>query len=261
MTVTQPAPPLPPARLAAPTPAAVLGVPHARVVRLDWNGRPVWLKRPEVPPSLRWRLQKGDPMRAFRREAAGLRLLAGLGVPVPRIVGSGADFLILEDAGPTLETLFAAAAGPGAERGAAERIAAVQAAAAVLAGLHRRGLAHGRPYLRDICWDGAAVTLIDFERFRPQGGAGRQGFDIVLFLASLLGTPEAARADAAAACDAALRVFRAQAPAPALRAAGRWMTLLRLLRPLGRLAQRLRPHDAELRGYLELAQRRIHAAA
>lgn len=225
----------------------LLGQPGGRVQRLTWGGRAFWLKRPEAPrKSLRWRLQKGDPLTAFGRERAGLAALGDLGAPVPRMVAAGPDYLVLEDGGPTLAALLAASVT--AEE-IAEAARAVAAAGRALGRLHARGLAHGRPYLRDLCWDGARITMIDFESFRPRNGAGRQGRDAVLFLASLLAQPGGA-AQFAPALDA----WRAEAPAAAYRAAGRWVAVLRLLAPLAILALRIRRGNREVEGYLALSR-------
>jgi hypothetical protein len=43
-----------------------LARPGARLARLNWQGRTLGRKRPEVR-SRRWRLQKGDPARVLRR--------------------------------------------------------------------------------------------------------------------------------------------------------------------------------------------------
>lgn len=222
-----------------------LGQAGARVQRLTWDGRAFWLKRPErVRKSLRWRLQKGDPLRALAREQAVLASLRDLGAPVPRMVAAGPDYLVLEDAGPTLANLFADAATT-----APEAARAAIAAAAALGRLHARGLAHGRPYLRDLCWDGARITMIDFESFRARNGAGRQGRDLVLFLASLLAQP-----GGEAHFAPALAAWRAEAPVAALRAAGRWVWLLRALAPLAGPLTRRRKGSSEVKGYLALAR-------
>lgn len=220
----------------------LLRQPGGRVQRLTWGGRAFWLKRPEARrKSLRWRLQKGDPLAAFGRERAGLAAARDLGAPVPRLLAAGPDYLVLEDAGPTLAALLAEgapAAGP-----------AVTEAAAALGRLHARGLAHGRPYLRDLCWDGARVTMIDLESFRPRNGAGRQGRDAVLFFASLLSAP-----GGAALFPPALAAWRTEAPAAAQRAARRWVAVLRALVPLARPLLRLRRGSREVTGYLALAR-------
>lgn len=223
---------------------AFLSLPRRRITRLDWQGHTVWLKRPEAPRSLRWRLQKGDPARAFRREAEGLRALAAAGVPVPEVLDAGPDFLFLADAGPTLAALMADPARP--EAGIA---AAVTAAARALGRLHAGGLAHGRPYLRDLCWNGARITLIDFERHRPRASGLRQGYDLVLFLASLLADPRGQSHLAAA-----VAAWHGQAPASAWRGARVWMALIRPLGPLARRFVRKRPGNREVAGYVRLLE-------
>lgn len=220
----------------------LLAEPPVRVAALDWHGGRAWLKRPEIPASWRWRVQKGNPDRAFRREVEGLRALAALGAPVPRILDAGPGHLLLADAGPTVDSLLAdPAVAPEA------RAAAVLGAARALAGLHGRGLAHGRPYLRDICWDGQSATLIDFERFRPRNSALRQGADLVLFLASLLSHPAGA-----GLVRPAMAELRAATPAAALRAASIWVAALRPMAPLARRVLRRKPKNREIAGYLRL---------
>jgi tRNA A-37 threonylcarbamoyl transferase component Bud32 len=214
----------------------------ARIARLDWQGRTFWLKRPEVR-SLRWRLQKGDPARSFAVELAAMERLRAAGAPVPQVLAEGRDFLLVADAGRPIADLLDDPAVPDAEV-----LRALQAAAETLAGLHRQRLAHGRPYLRDLCWDGRTLTLIDLERSRPRAGALRQGADVVLFLASLLAHPRGA--------------LLAPAIAPVLRAvprawaaAGFWVTMLRLLTPIARLSRIRRRAGPEIDGYLVLVER------
>lgn len=233
--------------LTDPLPAGVMAEvhrrldgPYARVSRLSWNGSRMWLKRPEPWRGWRWRLQKGDPARAFEAELSALMRLDGLGVAVPRVLARGPQFLLVADAGPTVETLLSDPATP-----AATAAQAVEAAARALAGLHRRGGAHGRPYLRDICWDGRRAVLIDLETSRTRGGALRRGRDIVLFLASLM-THERG----VALAPPAAAVLRADAGG--WRAAGVLVALLAPLAPLARAVHRRRPRDREIAGYLRL---------
>jgi hypothetical protein len=43
-------------------------------------------------------------------------------------------------------------------------------------------MAHGRPAVRDVCWDGRAARFIDLERFRLARRAGLwQAEDVVMF--------------------------------------------------------------------------------
>lgn len=220
-----------------------LATAAGRVSRLVWNGRVYWLKRPETPRSLRWRLQKGSPRRAFEAECDALARLAGAGAPVPQVLAQGPEFLLVADAGRTLDALLRDPATPPETGGQA-----VTAVARALAGLHGQGLAHGRPYLRDLCWDGRRAAMIDLEYSPRHAGPLHQGRDVVLFLASLMALP-AGRGLA----DAAARPLKSN-PA-AWRGAGRLVALMRPLAPLARGVLRWRGGDAEIGGYLRLVAR------
>ena len=206
-----------------------------RVQRLELDGSVYWLKRPEHLTSLRWRIQKGDPRRAFDADLRGLRHLSERGVPVPELVDTGPDHFITKDAGPPLH-LYLADATPE------ERTRAVAAAAETLAKLHHTGARHGRPKLRDICWDGETARLIDMERFRARSGAWSMGLDWVILLHSLLET----RPNDIAAFGAAVRSYRATGPASAIAAGTRLMRTLGRASPFLGLMLRARPRNREL---------------
>lgn len=217
----------------------ILDEPFARVRPLVLpDGRRFWLKRVERL-SARMRLQKGDPARAFAAERAGLHLLAEKGVPVPAVVAEGLDYLVMPDAGPTLVRVVAdASLTDGA------RLAAFAAAGRALALLHWAGMVHGRPAVRDICWDGVQARFIDLERFSPARRGGRwQALDLVILAQSAFTAwPQDDRWFAAA-----LQAYAQAAPDGAMR---RLRRLALWLAPLGLLAgglSRLRPGSRELR--------------
>ncbi|MDR5651561.1 lipopolysaccharide kinase InaA family protein [Ruixingdingia sedimenti] len=218
----------------AETVSGALGQPPRRVMALTLaDGRRFWLKRVEHL-RLRLRLQKGDPARAFEAERAGLHLLAARGLPVAEIVLEGPDHIVLADAGPTLAQL---AAEPGRDDAAT----AFAAAGRALARLHRAGLAHGRPAVRDICWDGHTARFIDLERFSPRRRGGFwQGVDLLCLVQSA----HARWPDDPRWLNATLAAYAAEAPPGALAAAAR---LSRRLAPLGTLARLLRPLRPESR--------------
>jgi tRNA A-37 threonylcarbamoyl transferase component Bud32 len=130
-----------------------------RIQRLEHRGQFLWVKR-EERLSLRMRLQKGATASAFERERAALHRLAEADVPVPPILAEGADFFVTPDSGPSLEAILRQGLGT-----VEERLAAFRAAAGALAGFHAKHLSHGRPSLKDICWQDGRVTFIDFENF------------------------------------------------------------------------------------------------
>ena len=217
----------------------VLAEPPARVRRLDLaDGRRFWLKRVERL-SGRLRLQKGDPERAFAAERNGLRALAAEGVPVAGVAAEGGDWLLMADAGPTLPEVVA---DPGP--GEAEKLRAFAEAGRALGRLHWAGMAHGRPAVRDVCWDGRVARFIDLERFRRVGRAGFwQAADVVMFAQTAFTLwPEDGRW-----LDAALVAYAQSAPEGAM---ARVQRLTRWLVPVGWLAGALlvlKPGSRELR--------------
>ena len=220
-----PAPPDPAALATALADADPTGTRRVVAVRLD--GRRYWVKRAEQL-SRRWRLQKGDPARAFARERAALARLADRGLPVAAPVAEGPDFIVLPDLGPPLTEL------PGPP-GSADRLAAYAAGGAALAALHGEGIAHGRPNIRDICWSGQRAMLIDLERCDPRRDTpGRLRDDLFFLLHSAV----AALGAEAPETDALCAGYRGAAPPGPWQAAARRARRLARLAPLWRLAAR-----------------------
>lgn len=202
------------------------------------DGRRFWLKRVERL-SGRLRLQKGDPARAFAAEREGLRVLAAAGLPVAGVAAEGPDWVLMPDAGSVLTEVVANPA-----RGEAEKLAAFAAAGRALGRLHWAGMAHGRPAVRDVCWDGQEARFIDLERFRRANRAGFwQAADLVMFAqTAFTAWPEDARW-----LEAALGAYAVSAPEGAMVAVRR---LARWLTPVGWIAaglSALRPKSRELR--------------
>lgn len=219
--------------------AAALAEPFRRVrpVVLP-DGRRFWLKRVErLSGRLRW--QKGDPARAFATERAGLHAMAEAGVPVAGIVAEGPDWLLMPDAGPVLPEVVANPA-----RSADEKLRAFAEAGRALGLVHWAGMAHGRPAVRDICWDGVQARFIDLERFRPARRGGlAQAADVVMFAQTAFTQwPDDPRW-----LEAALAAYAVNAPPDAM---ARVTRLARWLRPLGWLARglgRVKPDSREIR--------------
>ncbi|MCW9042368.1 MAG: hypothetical protein OQK05_03410 [Pseudopelagicola sp.] len=134
----------------------------ARVSKLEHQGQFYWVKR-EEKLSLRLRLQKGASASAFERERAALHQLAKLRAPVPAIVAEGPDFFVIPDQGASLDAILR---GRNNETPDLKARAFADTAKA-LADLHAQHLSHGRPSLKDICWQDGRVTFIDFENYNP----------------------------------------------------------------------------------------------
>ncbi|MFN3890367.1 MAG: phosphotransferase [Beijerinckiaceae bacterium] len=211
---------------------------HARVRALtDADGARYWLKVAEQTTGVR-RLQKGDARRALRAEEKALDRLSALGLPVTPIVARGPGYLILPDAGPTLDKLLRdPAANPE------DRIRGFAAAGEGLARLHEAGYAHGRPAIRDICWRDGRATFIDFERFRdkPRSRTAR-ALDVLLFVHSWF----ARRADTGPELVAAIDAYRANVDPALWRAVILTGNLLRPLAAASTAVGRFRPRSRDL---------------
>jgi tRNA A-37 threonylcarbamoyl transferase component Bud32 len=166
-------------------------------------------------------------------------MLAAAGLPVAEVVAEGPGWMLMPDAGPVLSQIVA-----DAGRNEAEKLRACAEAGRALARLHGAGVAHGRPAVRDVCWDGQVARFIDLERFRRASRAGFwQAADVVMFAQTAFTSwPEDARW-----LEAALGAYAVSAPEGAVVAVRR---LAWGLAPVGWLAaglSALRPGSRELR--------------
>lgn len=225
------------AKVARLVEAASASLQSGRVQPLTLSGRRLWLKRAETQMPWRLRLQKGNPQRALRADIAGLRFMARHGLAAPELLSAQPGALVTADVGVPLSTLLA-----DDTVCEAEKARALASAMAGLAALHRAGGRHGRPKLRDICWDGQTARLIDFERFRASASVGDRALDWLIALHSLLEVEKAATP----LFIGAVKAYMAEAPAATSRAALRRMRLVRLVQPLLRALLRAKPRNKEM---------------
>ncbi|QSX42121.1 BUD32 family EKC/KEOPS complex subunit [Shewanella cyperi] len=149
-----------------------------RITPFEYHGKKYWLKQAEKLEGA-MRFMKSDPKEALQREIAALKLLGDKQAPVPRLVDAGNDYLVLEDAGITLNRWLTVEGQPSLQ-------SILNDAAGALAGLHKLQLAHGRPALRDIGWQQGKVTFIDFEASQLGKDLLRQQTrDLLVFVHSL----------------------------------------------------------------------------
>ena len=149
-----------------------------------------------------------------KKDREGLHLLGDAGLPVAPILAEGPDYFVTPDLGVTLRALMAGGGAPD------DRLAAFAAAGSALAALHVRGFSHGRPAVRNLCWDGAAVRFIDMERFSPRRHHPRHfAADVLVFVHSVF-----AAAGGAAELDRAITAYRT--------AGGPWAASVALARRL-----------------------------
>lgn len=210
----------------ARTPAGKVPV---RIRRIEAAGQFYWVKT-EERLTLKMRLQKGDPHRAFEAERHAMRELSAAGLPVPPVLAERPECFVMPDCGPSLRHLV--------RRNLlteAEQLRAFEATARTLARFHASGYSHGRPSLRDTCWDGREARFIDFERYAarrntPSGHAQ----DLVMLMLSAFTefgrpTPET---------EALAASYRAADPARIWERAARLCRRLAWLDPLTRPIQR-----------------------
>ena len=213
--------------------ADALAEAPVRVRMLETPAGRMWLKRVEHL-SLRWRLQKGSGRRSFEKDREGLHVLGDAGLPVAPILAEGPDYFVTPDLGVTLRALMS-------DTGASDdRRAAFGAAGRALAALHVQGFSHGRPAVRDLCWDGAAVRFIDMEKFSARHHSPRHfAADMLVFVHSVF-----AAGGSEADLEDALTAYRS--------ADGPWQASIALARrlrwigPLTRGLLRLKPNSREL---------------
>lgn len=170
---------LPPADLTACI-ATHLRQNQSRISAFEFAGQTYWVKQLETL-TLRLRLQKGNPTHAFQAERDALHFLEAQNAPAPRILAEGARYFVLPDCGLSLHAIL-----HGQQFSAEKRQTIFTAAGKALADWHRLGLAHGRPAIKDMCWQDQLITLLDFERFDANKCTQRrQAQDIVIFVQSL----------------------------------------------------------------------------
>jgi tRNA A-37 threonylcarbamoyl transferase component Bud32 len=215
--------------------AQALAEAPSRVRVLETEAGRLWLKRVEHL-SLRWRLQKGSGRRSFEKDREGLHVLGDAGLPVAPILAEGPDFFVTPDLGVTLRAMMRDGAEPE------ERAAAFAGAGRALAALHSKGYSHGRPAVRDLCWNGSEVRFIDMEKFSASHRSARYlAQDMLVFVHSVL-----AAGGQAADLDPAISAYRADAGEDrwgrVVALARRWRWLAAPARALGWL----RPGSREL---------------
>lgn len=149
-----------------------------RIARIKVDGTAYWIKYREEIKSLRHKALKGNASESFEREVIMLDNFSKLGVPVPKIMARSKSFVVLSDQGQDLTHVLEVKKN-------SETV--LRSVGQAIASLHAHGLSHGRPCLRDICWDGQKITFLDLEAGASLNATPhRQARDILLFLHSLL---------------------------------------------------------------------------
>lgn len=172
--------------------------PGSRTLSGDYEGRKLWIKQTVPPQSRIWHtLQRamaslsGLPiLRAtvitddspinLEHEAKRLRTFKENGFKVPDVLAVYDTMMVLTDVGPQLRTTLDQTLD--SER----RVEILKQAIRNLAALHRKGLVHGRPYLRDMTYENAEIAFLDLEEdpLTVMPLAAGQARDLWIFLGS-----------------------------------------------------------------------------
>lgn len=128
-----------------------------RVYKFNYQGKSYWLKQPERLSGV-WLLLKPHPKKSFENELMTLLDLFKQGVPVPKVVYHEKDFFVLEDVGMSISQWVD---NPNSSE--EQKFSILSEASQALIGLHKKGLVHGRPAIRDIVWNNSKVIFLDFE--------------------------------------------------------------------------------------------------
>jgi tRNA A-37 threonylcarbamoyl transferase component Bud32 len=150
-----------------------------RVVDFEYEGKTYWLKQTEQLRGA-MRLLKPQPDQSLQLEIATLQALAQKGAPVPELIAFGDNYLVVADVGSPVNRWL----NDDYDRELQSQILIESAIG--LAKLHQKGLAHGRPALRDICWKDGQVSFIDFEANQQDSDMQQQQIrDLLVYIHSL----------------------------------------------------------------------------
>ncbi len=124
-----------------------------------------------------------SPTGTLRYEAHRIIQWRASGLPAPRLLAVGEDYLITADAGPTLIRWLAE------EVSAACRLNLLERVAQALGRIHGAGFCHGDPLLRHIAYDGRDVTFLNLDEPPParMPPSLAQARDTLRFLVSAAG--------------------------------------------------------------------------
>lgn len=168
-----------------------------RTERTLYNDENAWIKRPEkrrsdivswlhssisffLPSVLQPTGSKGG-MAGLLEEADRLKNFSALSVVVPEVLTVTNDSIILSDCGPHLRHVLKTTS----DKQDVESL--LKKATGNLAGLHAKGLVHGRPHLKDMTLkDDGSVCLLDLEEdpLKVMSLEAAQARDIWLLLSS-----------------------------------------------------------------------------
>lgn len=149
--------------------------PSDRVLNFTLDDQKYWIKR--KLGNGRNQLVKYSVEKEFYYEIARMTI-AGRNNPdlVPEIEVLTPDYMVTKDGGPTVKNWL------DSDKSEAEKELILEEAGAALAALHKNGIVHGRPALRDITWNDGVIHFLDWEnRMYSQDPATQKALDFTFF--------------------------------------------------------------------------------
>lgn len=150
-----------------------------RVISFVWNDEKYWIKR--KLGNGRNQLVKYSVEKEFYYEIARMTI-AGNACPdlVPEILVLTPDYMVTRDGGMTVKNWL------DREIPEEEKREILRRAGAALCRLHRAGIVHGRPALRDITYRDGRISFLDWEnRHYGRTTEGQEVIDFLLFLEAI----------------------------------------------------------------------------
>ena len=148
--------------------------PHSRILNGMIDGQKIWFKQAAPPKARIWHhLQKilaafiplpilrstvsPGGAAALQAEAARMVHFKAQGFHVPSILATNEQMIAMTDLGPQFREVL------DRSDSAEDHLTLLKTAIRTMARLHQAGLAHGRPYMRDMTWDGERLGFLDLE--------------------------------------------------------------------------------------------------
>lgn len=152
--------------------------PKKRVLSLTYDGKKYFIKR--RMSNGRNSFGKQNPSAAFWCEVYKIMTVRQYIPLAPTIVLLAETYFVMEDCGTTMQVIAKEKPWQNV------RLHAFEKAGFSLALLHREGLHHGRPALRDIAYDreNDSITFIDWENEKTFISSDTKALDIFLFIHS-----------------------------------------------------------------------------
>jgi tRNA A-37 threonylcarbamoyl transferase component Bud32 len=168
--------------------------PQHEVQSIKRDGKKFWIKRARNTGSnllhhIAYKITKNPILipaeyksahEALQFESSKLKKLHELSIPVPRVVLVTEDYFVIEDCGPTVNTLLR-------NNSVSNPNELIQKALDALAALHNQNEYHGGSQIKNLTYQNETVFFIDFEEsFPPEAKLDELQFrDLFLFLISI----------------------------------------------------------------------------